>query len=438
MSETNMKRRADWASLVANGAAVSVLGFFSGLIVAKYLNPEGRGLLATITLPSSVAVSLACMSLNSAAAYHCAKSKKLKENIAIGSILFLSVPFSILAILGVAIYFFLDISKNQYIYSALIFATVIIPFDLLRLLISGVDRGYQNLSKFRRSQIGVPVVYCILLMTFIALEKISVESVLFCLGAASIITTVDRVFSRNPFFFRIDFSLVKSLLSTGAKFHLATVLSVLCSQLDKFFIVSSTDATEIGLYFVAMTLATAPVGVIGQASSVLMTAYVAANSDEDDREKLISTSIKSQILILLFCSPFVIILTYAIVRFILGSAYSNVINLVPIILLGSSLAQIQNVINAASQGRNDSIPQIGGFSAYMICFILFYFISEPAINAIEVAKLYSFSSLLGVSFAFFVFFKRANYHPASFWPFTRKNAVDIFLIIKRFVLKNKI
>lgn len=136
-----------------------------------------------------------------------------------------------------------------------------------------------------------------------------------------------------------------NLIRNGMFLHLAGIINIFRDQFDKFIAVTLLPFDQIGIYFVAVTLATAPITVtIGSLSSIIAPAIGTNETYPDKIECFCRYSRVSLLFGLVISCAFVFILPI-IVHIILGENYESAISVSQILGISAVAACIRGVMN---------------------------------------------------------------------------------------------
>ena len=248
--------RGNLAAILRGNLMNSLLGLIAGLVLAKFLAPEGRGLLAIALAWPSIALAFLGLGLRNAAAYFAARYPDQRGEVLRASLQLALVSTVVIYALGFSASWWL-VGDRPEIFQALLIGFLATPFAL----ITGVGRGMINsldLKLWSRVRLIQPAVYAvtIVVVAFAGSLTVVLGAVAYALSLAVSMVSVWWVIpSRDGFRASESFGgLRKALLWYGFRSSLASSAQVTNVRLDIALLGILVPATDVGLYAVASSL----------------------------------------------------------------------------------------------------------------------------------------------------------------------------------------
>jgi O-antigen/teichoic acid export membrane protein len=243
-------------------AATYALGFITAPIVARALGPQGRGLLAAIIVPTSIAPWVFQFGTGLFAAREAARGTPAGR--LLGSVGLLSLAFGLLsAALAVPI---ADLLANGHpvvkTYLLISFATL--PISLVILLVSDIVWGLERWGTVMMTRLSPIVAAAIGVIVLHIVGDLTVGTAA-AVTLASSLTQLVPLFLVRRAFRRLEFSgaLVIRAMRFGSKVWLGTLAQTANQRLDQLLMIPLLPARQLGLYAVAVSVT----GVSGFASA---------------------------------------------------------------------------------------------------------------------------------------------------------------------------
>ena len=307
----------DILSVSGTNAFNTIIRFLSGVILARILGPEDKGLYATIIVIPMMIITISELGIRRAAIQHIGEKKYPMERI----IASLSLFFILTSLVGVAICGYIYVSQDDPRITSylIILALITIPINLLNKFNNGVLVGQQRykVSNYLRS---VPVIMnFVFLILFIGLLKLSVAGALLSIIVANIATGISglRIISRQfRISLRYDKEMIKSLLSMGFIYAIALFLARLNFKIDILLLAKWSDMAQVGYYSLGASFAEgwqAPFAVGGVILSASANSIDQGKVNSDMARLFRFTLLISVIIsiIIYFIAPYIIPLIYS-------------------------------------------------------------------------------------------------------------------------------
>lgn len=264
-------------------------GVATGVITARLLEADGRGLLAALMFWPNLIAGIGIIGLPTALTYYVAQNtvdeRKLVDSALVVALLLSTVVAGVGAVL-VSLLF--GTGDKDLLWHAIIYTVALIPFNLMALTLTAADQGRQRFGHYNAARLLPQGIYLVGLAGFLAAGEITVVTALWLSWLGTFATAVYKLFAvtQERRLGRPDWYSMKSLLSLGGRFHSANVISLLGQQADRMLVLGLWSNAIAGHYAVAYSLANAPLSVLMMAfNSILYPRLIAA--DVDRRRQLV-------------------------------------------------------------------------------------------------------------------------------------------------------
>jgi O-antigen/teichoic acid export membrane protein len=326
-------------------AAVLGLGVFTGIASARLLGPESRGELAAITLWPLILVLVASFGINQAIVFHAGKRRFTLSEVWTGALaLWLVQSLAVLA----AGWMLLPLVLRHYGPETLRLSLLFLAFTPMVLLggyPASLAQGRLDLLSFSVLRLIAPAVYALGLVALALRGRVTLREVvglqvlgLALAAAAALGLALGRI--------RVGLAWSRAacahLLRFGWRSNLSSLTSYVNQRSDQLLLSLFVGPRDLGLYVVAVALATAA-GFFPQAVGTV-TIATGANLDADAARKVIARSFRVTLAALAIgCSalfvacPWLIGLAY-------GPSYSSAATACRILLPGSVALGLNQVL----------------------------------------------------------------------------------------------
>jgi O-antigen/teichoic acid export membrane protein len=244
-------------------ALPAITGLITAPLQARALGVEGRGTLAAIVVPLSVAPILLNFGIMQFAGKEAARGRRLGPLIGSLGAVYLGIGACALLLAVPTAGFFAEGRETVEVF--LIIGFCLLPIILQGQLLLAVNSGLQRWRWVIGAQLIPALTTLIGIVTLYVLGELTVTSAatLVIVGALGAIVPLVSVLKRAmPL--EIDSALVREGVPFGLKAWLGTVASYANVRLDQLLMIRWVSARELGLYVVAATIASAS-GIVAAA-----------------------------------------------------------------------------------------------------------------------------------------------------------------------------
>jgi O-antigen/teichoic acid export membrane protein len=241
--------------------AIFLLRFPIGILIARYVGPEGKGVLYVLFVSITMAVAIGNLGLGPASIYFIGKDKR-RFSVMVGNLLMIVSIVSV--IVTVAGWIFLQQMRSDiYVKFPLwmwCIAMLLVPMRLLSSLLMQVLVAILRIKETNLLEVADVAVHLLLLVLFVVVMSEGIEG-------AFLASAVSDGFIVAGFILLVlyfggmpgkpDLALLGASLRYGMKSHLSNLMKLLNLRLDTFLITSLAvnGFQAIGIYSVAISLA---------------------------------------------------------------------------------------------------------------------------------------------------------------------------------------
>jgi O-antigen/teichoic acid export membrane protein len=233
------------------------IGLVTGVIVARILGPEKRGLFAVAGAISAIGVQFGNLGLHSANAYAVSRNRDLlPELLANSLVVSLAVGVAGGAITWTVFGLRPDLAPIPGVLLALVLASI--PISLAYLLVQNLLLGIQEVRTFNKVELSTRIVTVGLIVLVIISRRVSPETVFVAgliAGAANLAWILRHL---RPFLPRrpaVSWPLLRENIGYGLKAYLACFFAFMVTKFDLLMVQYMLGSEQTGYYSIAVSMA---------------------------------------------------------------------------------------------------------------------------------------------------------------------------------------
>ncbi len=419
----------DTSQVLGSNILIIICEILIGIIIARVLGPEGKGLFISLMVVPVIIITFAVMGMHRTTIFFIGKKDYTLSEIvsAVIQILFIT---SGLGVLAATTYFFLLPNVN-YTTTIIIITLIIIPLRLFIIYVSGIYFGLEKYGFANFLSWSISLFNVMLIFVLVALLKMDIFGavIAFLISAVFIsIIAMVKLIRDVPFSLKINRILIKEMLSLGFVFALSVLVMELLYRIDIVFIEKLSALEEVGYYSLAVNVAE-QLWQLPLAVGLVITTRSANEKNQAMMQQRVAQILRISIVLSILAGiaiagivPFVIPLVY-------GISFIPSNSLIVAILPGVFFFVIFRIINSYLSGIGKPKYGIMAILPALFVNILLNLFFIPTYGAMGAAIATNCSYLLATVLLVFVFYKMSK---ISFY--------DLFVLKKGDILlmKNKI
>jgi O-antigen/teichoic acid export membrane protein len=379
-----------WLGTFFSNGLILLLNLITGILLARLLLPEGRGILAVILYWSHFFAGYGGLSLNEATAYRASLFQTHADVVRATSFWLAILIATVIIFCGYPLLpILLGEERSQWVTLSQFYLVLFVPATLIATNLLGVDQGCQNFAWFNLLRILDPLVYLIAILSMSTLNEVTVTSMTYATLAGILVSAILRTLlsAKSLLTTWPKWNEAKKLLVIGSRFHFSNLLLYTSTEIDRFIIILLADDYSLGLYIVALTVANGGFGVITQAFTTLLFPKVSAATEKTEQRRLIIKSLQFSSLLLVMSNLFLAIITPWLIPLLFGHSYLPAVPPTLLLLLAFTTKGMKKVMMYGLRGLGKT--REGNFSE-MLGLVVFILSVKP---------LFSLWGLLGVGLA---------------------------------------
>jgi O-antigen/teichoic acid export membrane protein len=340
------------ARVVARLAAANSLlvfgGFITGPLQARALGPTGRGELAAVAATLGFAPTVASLGLGSYAMWAVARGRSVGGILGTTTVMYLA-----LGALTVFLAFPLSAALSgghTIVHHFLLIGLLALPASLLGTLMLDVALGLEMWRVVVSTKVvgSLMAIIPLIVLFFVGELTVSTAAIVTIACAAALVIPCVAVFRRERDRFRWERSIAAESVPFGFKAWLGGISSVTNGRLDQILMVDLSNARQLGLYAVAVSMSTVYISLVISAIQYAMAPRVARGESELVAKMARTTMAGSLVLAgaTAIASPFAL-------RYLFGSRFTGAEGMLLILLVGSLMIALSAILSSgvSSAGR---------------------------------------------------------------------------------------
>jgi O-antigen/teichoic acid export membrane protein len=339
---------------------IQLITLVSGVILARALRPEGRGILALAMIWPILVAAIGVLGIGDALVYRAAREGAGPSG-ALSSALLLGIPQSLL-LAAIGWFVIQIVLRGKQIVSAdADLYLLYIPLNLFILYTTAVLQGRMAMSPFNMIRASVHLSYTVFLALLWFSHHVDVRTALAASLLSNAITaalSAAAMVRGGLFAGQVSGREIRSLISLGLKLNLGNLASVITSRID-FVMLSLLVTPEIlGDYVVATAVGALPLVIPSSISLILYPLF--AGRDADQAKRPFARFMLLAILLMVATVPVVVVLNPLVVKVFFGNAFSAAFAPAQILGIASVLRGMSVMLSSVLRGLGAPIRASGG------------------------------------------------------------------------------
>lgn len=403
---------------------IIVSGILTSVITARYIGPEGNGIIAGLAVYPSLFMSIGSLGIRQSTAYFLGKGIFSEENIktAITQIWMCTTAICI-AVCFVLMRYFSKSGDNIY---WVLLSLLPIPFSLFVTYNSGVFLGKNNIAAFNKVNWIPAILTLVLTCTLVMIFKRSVSGALMAAVGGPLFMAFFMLF-RNDFLkaFRLNINLtiIKSMLSLGLIYAFSLLVINLNYKVDYIILDNLSNSYELGVYSKGAAI-TQYLWQVPMLLSTIVFARSAVSKKDRDFSLKVAQLLRISFVFIGFASLVLFLFSGFIIITLYGEAFKSSILVLKLLLPGVLILTIFKVMNMDLAGKGKPWVAVKAMAPSLIINVILNFILIPKYGAAGSAFsstisysiagilfLYYYSKEVGISIMEIIKFKRSDFNP---------------------------
>lgn len=376
------------------------LTLVQGLLLARLLGPEGRGIFTAAIMWPNIIAGLGLLGSNIGIARISAKIDGDKGNLKRGALVFGVLTSLTTMVIGFFLFDFIITDDNLLFYSR-----CFLPFVFLNhitLVLLAIDLGDGNFKNFNLSRIILNPVYLSFLLIFFLIDFNDIFYFLMALLIANFSVVLYRLFLSFRFtnIFGKLYSL-KLIFQNSFRFGLASMIDPIIQWADKVLLLFILGAENLGIYMVSLAASSIATSITNSTASI---SFSKSSKNESKGSSVFIFFFKISFSLWFLIGSVVIVFLDFLVPFLFGESFNDSILPAKILILASALMGLSKLIDETIKGL--------GFAFYGVYARVIAFLMLLIVSLLTQPSLIQFCAIFVVSqfinFIIMMFFAKKN------------------------------
>ncbi|MGH9789424.1 MAG: oligosaccharide flippase family protein [Candidatus Acidiferrales bacterium] len=342
-----------YTSTLAANAAILLLGVVSGVLAARLLGPQGRGELAIITLWPMALASLGSFGISQAVVFHAAQQPQRRSSLFTGSLVIAVVQSLVLVGAGYLLlpYFFAQ-DRTHVLDLARLFL-LFVPLSFFSTYLLNLLNGAMCMAHYNFSRVFQAAWYAAILVALFLLRQASLDAIVsWQLAGYAATGLLNAYLVRKLLHVRWEWetSILRPVLSYGAKTHLGSLTYYLNQRLDQLVMSLWLPPEALGQYVVAVALA-APLTILPGAIGIV-TLPAAAREKPAGAEAVIRRSLRTVVVLLVAGAALLFVLVPYLLPLLFGQAFVLAVPACRVLVIAMVPLGLSQVLYESLRGLN--------------------------------------------------------------------------------------
>jgi O-antigen/teichoic acid export membrane protein len=341
----------DLFSVVTGRVLTKACQLLVGIVVARLVGPEGRGLIASLYVASDLALTFSQFGMREAVAY--AIGKKIHTAAEIVPTLLGLVFFASLTAMSacMAYYYVTGLTDQSWVLLALALAPI--PFNLLTNYAAGVFLGKEMIVRFNRVNWMPMALNLVLVIAVGWVGGLGINGVMLAAALATLFNCSYAIYllrSVTPLRIGFNRKLATNLSRRGVVYAAAVFMLVLNLRLPILLLHNLSNLTEVGIYAVGQSLAFMVWEIPGVLSNLIFSRGVNAKDSGAFSDKVVILTrfvVLAGILVALGCA----VVGPVIIPWIYGGDFAASATVLTILLPGTVAFMAFRIFHTDLAGR---------------------------------------------------------------------------------------
>lgn len=357
----------------AASAGFTVLTFLSGVIIARLLGVEGRGQYGAVLFWAQFGVVFFAFSFRESASV-LLRQEDIPAPERLPSLLLYGIALVVLMLITVLMLNYSGAVQVENVspLSLVLFVCTVCGIALFSQAFISIEAAKLNFAAVNQDRLIAPglFVFLVLGLAFAGTAKLEWVLAAFVIGKLPVLTLWLWRY-RKQIRPEIDKAFMGRVTRLGAKFHGATVLTLISQQIDRLILVAIWPMERLGFYFVAFSAAGAGFAMVSQAIGLTLLPSL-AGCDQAQRRDRLERILRYTVLAAIGFAALIILTAPFVIPLIFGDAFRPAIGYTQGLALALVFVPIRSVVLEANRSVAKGRPGIEMAIVSLVVFLIVY------------------------------------------------------------------
>lgn len=367
----HLHRSKHWYTTFLASGILLACGVITGVLLARMLGPEERGLLAAIVYWPGFIVGIGALGINEGIVLQIASGDRAQSVVSTS----LAIALALSLVAATACWWLLEpalgADRGAYLWEARAYACVFALMSFVSLHLLAVQQGRMHFTRFNAMRTLQVLFYPAALVVLWAVHALDVRTAMVAaLAGGVVISIVLLLHFRTELRIPPSFAEARSIFGKSIRLQVVNVLMSLSDQLDKMILVLLATNYQLGQYVVAYTVASAAPGMLVQTYTKVMLPSVAALDRAELGNLRIKRSLAIVALMMLLAGAAVVVLIPLLLPLVFGKQYHEASGYAQILTAALILGGLGKCIVYLLRARQVTAPAVWGQGATSLCLLV--------------------------------------------------------------------
>ena len=371
----------DISSVGISKILILIFGLLSGIITARWLGPEGSGIIAALVVYPTLFMSFGALGIRQSVTHFMGKGAFLEKDIktAITQIWFFTTLFCIIVCFFLMRYFSSSGGNLQWV----LLAILPIPFTLFNTYNSGIFLGKNQIGAFNKIN-WLPRMFVFLaLVVFVVVFSFGISGALVAAIAGPLLMFFILLF-KNKFIqsFNLNFNwkIIKSLLSLGIIYALALLVINLNYRIDIILLDRLSTPHYTGIYAKGNAIASL-LWEVPMLLSAIVFARSASAKDGLQYSRKVAQLLRLSVIFVGVGSILLVLLAKQVILLMYGEQFYQSTQVTQLLISGVLFLTVFKVLNMDLAGKGKPWVSMKAMIPALILNVILNIILIPKLNA---------------------------------------------------------
>lgn len=424
----------------STNSLILVCNIATGIITARLLLPEGRGSLAAVLFWPQIVSNIGLLNLHTVTTQRASKDEIDINKITVTSTC-LAVSLSLIT--GLISYFLLPyllgVERKEWLLYTRIYLIAFLPFNFIGLVLIAIEQARLNFTSYNLFRFLPTITYLLGLLLLWAFNSIRVENIIWFNWAGTfIVAIVTLIFARKRLNTAPSWEEAQVLLAIGSRLTVASLLSLVASQMDRMVIITFLDNKSIGIYAVALTFASSGLSIISSSFQSIILPKIAKEENISARRKILGMGLRYLMASVFISSLPLMLLAPSLIPFLFGDAFKGaIIPTLLLILAYFPMAMCQMVIQCLYIIDKPQVIVINAALTSLVFFISAWVLGYWS-GLLGVILALLIANLVGLCHLLNYLNKQFELKIQDWWGLNQKTFIEVIDLGSSFLSKNSI
>lgn len=400
-----------WYTTFFASGILLACGVITGVLLARLLGPEDRGLLAAIVYWPGFIVGIGALGINEGIVLQIASRDRAHSIVSTSLVMAVTLALVAATLCWWLLEPALGASRGAYLWEARAYACVFALMSFVSLHLQAIQQGRMDFSRFNAMRTLQVLMYPAALLLLWAFHALDVRTVMVAALIGGVVISVVLLFQfRGEIRIPPSFAEARSIFGKSIRLQVVNVLMSLSDQLDKMILVLLATNYQLGQYVVAYTVASAAPGMLVQTYTKVMLPSVAALDGAELGKLRIKRSLAIVALMMMLAGAAVVVLIPLLLPLVFGKQYQEASGYAQILTAALILGGLGKCIIYLLRARQITAPAVWSQGVTSICLLVGGYLGYRQFGVVGLCWATAFAYAIGLAVIWVAFERSVDWN----------------------------